>query len=268
MLTGIGNIVRAARSPMLAETGALGATLGYAGVWARARLPHSGVRTARVAGWQISHTDPSSLLVLLDDIALRGDYGFVARRDRPTVVDAGANIGVATLAFKRASPGAHVVAIEPSPLAHELLVRNVTQNGLTDVEVHHAALAADEGVVRLRVEKDGASLQTQVDADGEIEVPAVRLSGLVEGRIDFLKLDVEGSEEDVLTELAQADRLKDISELVIEYHHHLSGRQDRLSVVLGLLEAHGFTYQLSVPRPRLDVPGAFADVLIRAVNLR
>jgi FkbM family methyltransferase len=267
MLTGVGNIVRAARSPMLGAHGPISAALGYTGVWASARLPRrSEVRTARIAGWRISHTDPNSLLVLLDDIAIRGDYDFIPRTDRPTVVDAGANIGVATLAFKRAAPGAYVVAIEPSPLAHELLVRNVEQNGLADVDVHQAALAAEDGIVRLAVEEDVASMRSRVDANGSIEVRAIRLSQLVEGQIDFLKLDVEGSEEDVLTELAEAGRLRDINELVVEYHHHLPGRADRLSIILGLLETHGFTYQIAVPRPRFDAPFAFTDVLIRAVS--
>jgi FkbM family methyltransferase len=269
MLTGIGNIVRAARSPMLGSPGRFQAAFGYTAVWAAARLPrHTAVRTARVGGWRISYTDPNSLLILLDDIAIRRDYDFTVRTQRPVVVDAGANIGVATLAFKRAMPDAHVLAIEPSPAAYELLVRNIEQNRIADVDVRQAALAATDGVVRLRIDGDPASLQSRVDAGGTVEVRAVRLSQLIEGPIDFLKLDVEGSEEDVLTELAQADRLRDVREFVVEYHHHLSGRPDRLSVVLGLLEEHGFTYQLAVPRPRLDDAQAFTDVLIRGVRVR
>jgi FkbM family methyltransferase len=183
------------------------------------------------------------------------------------VVDAGANIGVATLAMKNAVPDARIVAIEPSPFVHGLLVRNVAQNGLTGVEIHQAALAAVDGVVRFDVEEAHGGLRSRVTADHGIEVPAVRLSRLVDGEIDFLKLDVEGSEEEVLSELANADRLREVAELVVEYHHHLDGRSDRLAVVLALLEEHGFTYQLAVPRPRLNAPSEFTDVLIRAVRV-
>jgi hypothetical protein len=132
--------------------------------------------------------------------------------------------------------------------------------------VHHGALASSGGTVRLRVDADQAGLRSQVSSGGEIEVPAFALSELVSGRVDFLKLDIEGSEEAVLFELAAADRLRDVGELVVEYHHHLPGRPDRLSVVLDLLERQGFTYQLAVPEPRLDASGAFVDVLIHAVQ--
>jgi FkbM family methyltransferase len=267
MLTGFGNIIRAAQSPMLGVRGPIHAALGYGRVWASARLPpNQSIRTTRVGPWRISYTNPDSLLVLLDDIVLRGDYNFAAHTERPVIVDAGANIGIATLAFKQAFPEARVVSIEPSPLAHGLLVRNVEQNRLTDVSVHHGALASSGGTVRLRVDADQAGLRSQVSSGGEIEVPAFALSELVSGRVDFLKLDIEGSEEAVLFELAAADRLRDVGELVVEYHHHLPGRPDRLSVVLDLLERQGFTYQLAVPEPRLDTSGAFVDVLIHAVQ--
>jgi hypothetical protein len=63
--------------------------------------------------------------------------------------------------------------------------------------------------------------------------------------IDFLKLDVQGSEGQVLTDLAEAGRLEDIDQIVVEYHH--DGDSD-LAWALELLRANGFAYRIDSRR--------------------
>ena len=69
-----------------------------------------------------------------------------------------------------------------------------------------------------------------------VRVPAVRLSRYVTKPVDFLKLDVEGSELPVLRDLASSGAIGQIRQMVIEFHHHMSPDVDNLSECLSILE--------------------------------
>lgn len=75
------------------------------------------------------------------------EYAFEPATPTPRIIDAGANIGMATLFFKTMWPEASVDAFEPSPASFRLLERNVTDNRLTNVRLHAAALAGRSGQV-------------------------------------------------------------------------------------------------------------------------
>ena len=59
-----------------------------------------------------------------------------------------------------------------------------------------------------------------------VRVPAVRLSRYVTKPVDFLKLDVEGSELPVLRDLVSSGTIAQIRQMVIEFHHHMSPAED------------------------------------------
>jgi hypothetical protein len=57
--------------------------------------------------------------------------------------------------------------------------------------------------------------------------------------VDFLKMNVEGAEYDVLAD--SADCLRMIREMVVEYHH-VPGLPRTLHKILALLDERGFEY--------------------------
>jgi hypothetical protein len=98
-----------------------------------------------------------------------------------------------------------------------------------------------------------------------IRVPAVRLSRFVAQPVDFLKLDVEGSELPVLRDLVSSGTIGQIRQMVIEFHHHMSPGVDNLSECLSILEQHGFGYQLTAGQVYTPITrGQFQDVLVHA----
>lgn len=98
-----------------------------------------------------------------------------------------------------------------------------------------------------------------------VRVPAVRLSRYVSKPIDFLKLDVEGSELAVLRDLEASGAIRQMRQMVVEFHHHLCPTQDNLSECLALLERNDFGYQLtSAPVSTPITKGQFQDVLVHA----
>jgi FkbM family methyltransferase len=137
---------------------------------------------------------------------------FMARIVKPgwTVVDVGANYGYYTLLLADlVGPDGRVVAIEPNPEAAELLGRSVFLNGFgarTSIR-EVAAGAADGGTAKLLVPRrmTGGAAIVEVASLSlpdivQHDVPLRSLDSLLESeaRLDFLKIDVEGSEERIV----------------------------------------------------------------------
>jgi FkbM family methyltransferase len=113
-----------------------------------------------------------------------------------TLLDLGAHLGTVSLCAARR--GAKVVAVEASPRNARCLELSVAANGL-DVTVMPVAVAAARG--RLRFHEDGPFGQVTEDP-GAVEVEALTVPDILErakiGRVDVVKIDVEGLELTVL----------------------------------------------------------------------
>jgi FkbM family methyltransferase len=117
-----------------------------------------------------------------------------------TVVDVGANVGLHTVvAAQLVAPDGHVFAVEPVPWTVDVLRANLWRHGCENVTVLPLAAGAARAEARLSVPADGRSGASVVDAGGGDAVRVEPLDELVEsGRVDVLKVDVEGSELGVL----------------------------------------------------------------------
>ncbi len=112
-----------------------------------------------------------------------------------TVVDVGANIGYYLLLAKQiCGADARVICIEPSQENLPELKETIERNRMRDVIVHEVALGDRDGEIGLR---SGINSGV-VEGGGEYRVPVRRLDELIEERVDFIKIDVEGFEGQVL----------------------------------------------------------------------
>lgn len=161
--------------------------VGNHDVWVRKCIPDVGVAVGSFSG-------EFEILRYL----LPADY-------RGVIVDAGGFIGTATMAFRHMFPQAKIIAIEPSRENLAVLKKNLSS--MENVEVVHGALVgARTGTLELKNQGGGEAAYTVVEKPRNPaarilhETPAVTLGdlGVEVSDIGILKLDIEGSEADLL----------------------------------------------------------------------
>lgn len=231
-----------------------------------------GLVQVKVGRFDVTGFSIPSLAYLHREIFVDLQYYFSTQLKDPFIVDGGSNIGMSVLFFKALYPAARVLAFEPAQSAHELLLQNVEANGLRDVEVHCAALGREDGEVTFFEDRaDPATFRMSTRSERlpgtASAVPQRRLSQLLSEDVELLKLDVEGSEDDVLAELVDSKAVSRIRQLVVEYHHQLDPTRDFLGGFLERLRDEGFGYQVSARGPvanRAGAEPAFQDILVYA----
>ena len=234
----------------------------------RARISHH--QNTNVCGFRVNYLDRGSFQIAMQEVFFDGIYRFGAKTDSPAILDCGANIGLATLFFKWIYPRARVIAFEADPEIAAVLEKNISQNALQQVSVHNLALSNQEGNLKFYVPENvagslaGSAVAGRVDGTRQIEIKAGKLSSFIEGPIDLVKLDVEGSEGDVITELRQSGKIALIQKMVIEYHHKVAGEPSQLSHFLAQLEESGFEYQIEAKCHPITCEESFQDILIGA----
>ena len=202
-----------------------------------------------------------SLAYLFEEIFIFHIYHFETNKDKPVIIDAGSNIGMATLYFKFYRPNSNVMCFEADPTTFLYLKKNIEENKLENVQVHNVALWSEETSLNFKKSSNlishvqqGKSEQAdlskiqQESTEHYFAVQANILSPYIKGPIDFLKIDIEGAESNVFAELETSDKLKFIDQMTIECHLQ-NGLVTNLKNLLRIIsDEHYFiqvgTYQL------------------------
>lgn len=163
-------------------------------------------------------------------------YDFTCATDSPVILDCGAHVGLASLAFKERYPAARIRAFEADPAIAAMCVDNLREFGFPDVAVTAAAVWNNTAGVRFATSSDDAGHV----AGGGGTVPSIRLKDVISaGPVDLLKLDVEGAEFAVLADCG--DALRGVARLIVEVH---AFREGSVGGLLALLEAQRFRFVL------------------------
>lgn len=165
-----------------------------------ADLPDGGVIHLRSAfDWDAS---------TLEEVFYKGIYEEEqAVKPGDVVFDVGAHIGCFTLkAARKVGESGRVVSFEPSSENFKLLSLNVSSNNYTNSKLFNVAVGAAPGTATLHLgnRRGTNSLLSEANVDqvGVEEVPIRTLDSVAEelelSKVDFLKIDVEGFELEVL----------------------------------------------------------------------
>lgn len=140
----------------------------------------------------------------------------IAAGDVPVIIDAGANIGVASVWFASLFPGAAVLAVEPDPANAAIARLNAAE--WPNVTVHEAAIGAVRGNADLQAFPDQGwgSRTARSDKGLPIETVEDLRSSVPYGRLFIVKVDIEGFESDLFS--VNTGWLQDARAIFVEPH--------------------------------------------------
>ena len=205
-------------------------------------LPQYGYKTIRLFGKPFSFYERDGFLHSLKEIFAEDIY----MQQLPAgakIIDCGANIGLSVIYLKKLCPDAHIIAFEPDEQNFKLLEKNILSLGVTNIELRKEAIwientflsFSNKGTLGSKIVNDGANI------DNTIKVKATRLKDLMNEKIDFLKLDIEGAEYAVLKDIA--DTMHFAERIFIEYHGTYSQNKE-LNEIFELITGNGFHYYI------------------------
>jgi FkbM family methyltransferase len=179
---------------------------------------------------------------MYEEIFRREIYKFDSSREDPYIIDAGANIGMSVLYFKKLYPKAHITAFEPDKKIFDTLSTNVRAAELTDVELLCKGIASSNETRSFYTEgADGGRIASPEDTLNLQQVDMTKLSSYLNKTVDMLKIDIEGAELEVLNECK--DYLGQVQHIFVEYHS-LHSQPQHLDAILRILSDAGFRYYI------------------------
>jgi FkbM family methyltransferase len=167
---------------------------------------------------------------MLLEIFKRQDYCLPLEKslnESDIVVDLGANVGLASIFFhEHYFPNARFIAVEPSPKNIAVLQKNLAAN-IQKAEIVPVAVSTEIGLVCIDDTEVGYNVnilnqkKAQNTEGGEnTEVLTLTMQRIIEdlkiNRIDLLKMDIEGTEKDVLRDATSW--LSIVHTMVVELH--------------------------------------------------
>lgn len=191
---------------------------------------------------------------VLKEVWTRGSYskkGFEIK-ETDTVVDIGGHIGAfAVYAANLANKG-RVISFEPFIDNYNLLLSNLKLNGIKNVNAENIAIGKEDGSFRLYIRPEklkkgevaynsgGHSFHLIKDSETYIDVPTMSFDSLVNkydlNQIDFLKMDCEGAEFDIMYNTSKQSLAK-ISKIAMECHPY---ENNTLEGMVEFLKHHNF----------------------------
>jgi len=158
------------------------------------------------------------------------------------ILDCGANIGLSVIYLKRICPTATIIAFEPDAKNFELLQRNIASHDLQNVELKNEAVWKENMMLSFDA---GGTMSSKIVLNNEPgqskRIPAVRLRDYLIKKIDFLKIDIEGAEFEVLLDVS--GQLTVVENMFVEYHGSFE-QIDQLTRLFDLFSQNGFKYYI------------------------
>ena len=171
---------------------------------------------------------PSSDVPTFEQVFINGEYDFDVTSSPRAIVDAGANIGLASVYFASKFPDARIVAVEPEESNLEILRRNIAP--YPNITLVCGALWHENATIDLVDPGLGNwGFMVQAGDGAETYGPAVHavrgmtVDALMNEQgidhIDILKIDIEGSEREVFRD--PSAWIGAVDALIVELHDRM-----------------------------------------------
>lgn len=159
------------------------------------------------------------------------------KRFKPSgvVVDVGAFVGM--FSIKVALCAKEVIAIEPYPEIFEMLKSNCAN--IPNVKLVNKAISSSNGRVNLYLARSTYGNSITNKTKTYIEVEAITLDNLLNGPVDFIKIDTEGSELEILKGATRTLSYLG-TKLAIAAYHCLDNGEPEYPHIVSFLEKEGY----------------------------
>jgi len=209
---------------------------------------------AHFFGGKFIFSDNIGFLHSVEEIFKDEVYKFQTENKKPLIIDCGSNIGLSLYYFVRHFPNARILAFEPDEQIYKILEANV-KNRMNEgnIELRQEAVWIREEQLIFFSEGSLAG-STMVDFSSinrTQNVKAIDLNKYLNQNIDFLKIDIEGAENELIFHISE--NLKNVKNLFLEYHGLLNQPQN-LGEILNLISNAGFEYYLRVAGETIQFP--------------
>jgi FkbM family methyltransferase len=177
---------------------------------------------------------------VLKEIFVLGEYKdveLIIKSAKAPVIDVGAQAGFFSLYCRALNSEVPIYAIEPDEANLETLEDNLSFNNIDNIEIIPAALAGQTGLRDFYISSDTHNhslfkiLTPQITKTGRVKTYSLddflKEQGLEE--VSLLKLDIEGSEYEVLNNFTDWDKIRNI---ILEYHDFAEHNHDQLEKLL------------------------------------
>jgi FkbM family methyltransferase len=230
----------------------------------------SSPKKERIHGSVIWFFDYAGLTGLYEEVFIQRQYFFEVKNKKPIILDCGSNIGMSVLYFKKIYPDAIITAFEPDPLTFELLKKTIEANCFEGVTAVNKAVAGKKGSAEFYSDTNRPGnlhmslIKRRVENGSAYKVEKDRLSSYIKTKVDFLKMDVEGAEAEVIVELDKTKSLEKINLMAMEIHHNICGEKDLLHTITGVLVKNNMKYNISSQHTMPFKAAQFQDILLYA----
>lgn len=161
--------------------------------------------------------------IIFDQIFSEQQYTYsMNSKEAKIIIDAGANIGLAAVFFKKKYPQAKIISIEPDKDNFAILEFNTQFH--SDRELINGALWDKSGIVEISNPESAPSsfvVTEQSKRRSPVKIRAYTVDEIIHlfkiEKIDILKIDIEGAEEHLFKENYK-NWLDKTSTLIIELH--------------------------------------------------
>jgi len=162
-------------------------------------------------------------------IFLNQEYDFIVNKQPEVIVDAGANIGLASIYLANKYPDAKIIAIEPEQSNFEILKQNTAP--YSNIIPLHAALWHKNEEINLvdpGLGKWGFMADTKKSSEGLPSAILHTVAGITVDtiikefnleKIDILKIDIEGAEKEVFNDTSSW--IESVGSMIVELHDRL-----------------------------------------------
>lgn len=181
----------------------------------------------------IDKTDKFMLGLYSEYVYERQEISLVRKLLKPgqVFVDVGAHIGYyTTLAAELVGPKGHVYAFEPNPRNANFLRKNTMQFGET-IHIIEAAVSNYIGCGQLYLNPEHSGDHRIYESSGResIDIDVMTLDSALEGvAIDFIKIDTQGAEKEVLMGAEKVIQGSSVMCGIVEFIRKRSGLIERL----------------------------------------